>query len=31
VAFGSWQTKAIINMEDFAKVVEITKEEYEKK
>jgi len=30
-AFGSWQTKAIINMEDFAKVVEITRKEYEKK
>lgn len=26
--FGSWSTNAIINMEDFAKVVQITKEEY---
>lgn len=30
-AFGSWQSKATVNMEDFAKVVEITKEEYENK
>jgi|LZCG01.1.fsa_nt_gb hypothetical protein len=29
-AFGSWQNKATRNMEDFAKVVEITKEEYDK-
>ncbi len=28
---GTWQTKAIINMEQFAAVKEITKEEYEKK
>ncbi|MEA1972305.1 MAG: hypothetical protein U9N34_03300 [Candidatus Cloacimonadota bacterium] len=30
-AFGSWQTKALIHMEDFAKIVEITREEYDKK
>jgi hypothetical protein len=30
-AFGTWQSKAIKNMEDFAKVVEITKEEYDRK
>lgn len=29
-AFGSWQNKATQNMEDFAKIVEVTKEEYEK-
>ena len=29
--FGSWQNKATKNMEDFAKVVEITREEYDKK
>lgn len=29
--FGSWQTKAIINLENFAKVVEVTKEEYDNK
>ena len=30
-AFGSWQSKAVKNMEGFAKVVEITKEEYNQK
>ena len=30
-ASGIWQTKAVQNMEDFAKVVEITKDEYSKK
>ncbi len=30
-AFGSWQSKATRNMEDFAKIVEITREEYDKK
>lgn len=30
-AFGTWQTKATINFEDFAKIVEITKEEYDAK
>lgn len=30
-AFGTWQSKATINFEDFAKIVEITKEEYEAK
>ncbi|MCD6180441.1 MAG: hypothetical protein J7K39_11115 [Bacteroidales bacterium] len=29
-AFGSWQNKATRNMEDFAKIVEITREEYDK-
>jgi hypothetical protein len=29
--FGSWQSDATMNMEDFAKVVQITKEEYDKK
>jgi len=28
-AFGSWQNKATRNMEDFAKIVEITREEWE--
>jgi hypothetical protein len=27
---GTWQSKAIINMENFASIVQITKEEYEK-
>lgn len=30
-AFGSWKSSEIMKMEDFAKVVEITKEEYDKK
>lgn len=30
-AFGTWQSKATIGMEDFAKIVEITKEEYDAK
>ncbi|HRS53311.1 MAG TPA: hypothetical protein P5250_01220 [Bacteroidales bacterium] len=30
-AFGTWQSSAIINLENFAKIVEITKEEYDKK
>lgn len=29
--FGSWQSDAVMNREDFAKVVQITKEEYDKK
>lgn len=29
-AFGSWQNKATRNMEDFAKIIEITREEYDK-
>lgn len=30
-AFGTWQSKATVNFEDFAKIVEITKEEYDAK
>lgn len=29
--FGSWQSDAVMSREDFAKVVQITKEEYDKK
>ena len=29
-AFSSWQNEATRNMEDFAKIIEITEEEYEK-
>ena len=29
--FGSWQSDATMNMEDFAKIVQITKEEYDQK